>query len=69
MLAVPTYLNIVNLVFLLQVDEEALRRQIEECKAREEEKQRLDEAFEKQRLRDAELAMMLEKRTEEVNYP
>ncbi|CAG2063437.1 unnamed protein product, partial [Timema podura] len=50
---------------ILGVDEDTLKRQIEERKLKEEEEQRLNEAFEQQRIRDAQLATLLERKIEE----
>jgi hypothetical protein len=52
----------------LQVDLAALERQIAERKAQEEEQHKRDETFDKKRICDANIALLLEKRTEEVIY-
>ncbi|XP_063236331.1 RIB43A-like with coiled-coils protein 2 [Bacillus rossius redtenbacheri] len=53
---------------VIGVDEAALKMQMEERRAREAEKHRLYEAFEQQRLRDAQLALALEKQAEEERF-
>jgi hypothetical protein len=45
-----------------------LAQQIVEQKAREQEQQRREEAFEEQRIHDAKLALFLENKIEEVTY-
>lgn len=53
-------------IHILQIDHAALEQQIAERKAKEEEQRRKDEAFEKQHIRDAQMALLFEKKIDEV---
>jgi hypothetical protein len=54
------------LFYILQVDCATLERQIAEQRAWKQEQRRKDEAFDEQRIRDAKMALLLERKIEEV---
>jgi hypothetical protein len=56
----------ISLFYVSQVDCAALERQIAEQKAWKQEQRRKDEAFDEQRIRDAQIALLLEQKIEEV---